>query len=163
MLQEFGIEFNTTTYSIFKNPVFKNLSTTKASAINVIESDLIIESDKDSNIIQFENNYSIEGYPIRASNSNLKLYNIKMSNNIGKVSGCLFLTYTNLYAVNLTIENNFGEGSSFMHAIKENQILIENSIIRDNAGYINTIYSLDNREDDSLVLRDCLFKDNKAF
>ena len=28
MLQEFGIEFNTTTYSIFKNPVFKNLSTT---------------------------------------------------------------------------------------------------------------------------------------
>ena len=128
-----------------------------------MQSDLIIESDKDSNVIQFENNYSIKGHPIEASNSNLKLYNIKMSDNIGSVSGCLFLTYTNLYAVNLTIENNFGEGSSFMHAIKENHILIENSIIRNNAGFINTIYSLDNREDDSLVLKNCLFKDNKAF
>ena len=59
MLQEFGIEFNTTTYSILKNPVFKNLSTTSTSAINVVDSDLIIESDKDSNVIQFENNYSV--------------------------------------------------------------------------------------------------------
>ena len=120
MLQEFGIEFNTTTYSIFRNPVFKNLSSKMTSAISVIDSDLIIESDRDSNLIQFENNYSVEGSLIQSLEANLKLYNIKMSDNMGKVSGCLFLAYTNLYAVNLTIENNFGESSSFMVAIKEN-------------------------------------------
>ena len=53
MKEEFGIEFNTTTYSILRNPLFKNLASTENSAILMKESDLIIESDLDFESIQF--------------------------------------------------------------------------------------------------------------
>ena len=82
MLREFEIDFQTNTYNILRKPIFRGNVARFVSALRIEKSDLQIEGDVYSDIIHFENNYSETIGTFWASESNVKLFNIRMSNNV---------------------------------------------------------------------------------
>lgn len=93
----------------------------------------------------------------------MKLFNIRMSNNVANLCACLCFSdsfTTEVY--NITCENNFATVGSFLGSLSRSNITVVDSLIRNNAGYESVLKSLNNPEPFVILFKNCQFIENKA-